>query len=248
MEINWIRSIGSALGAVSSAVLLSTLGVGGTLIGAAIGSLVITVGGTLYSRSLEATKERVVQTTARANRSLNRADGPARGASEDLPQEDFAQEDSAPEDAPAPPTQEEDSSASSSWMRTLSNLPWKRIVGGAVALFAVAMALILAFELAAGRSVSSFTGGSSETEGGTSIPGFDGFDDSDTDNDLVPQQGETTGVPQQEESTQAPQLQDEPTQAPQQQDEPTQAPQAPQPQEEAPQAPQAPAQPANPEG
>ncbi|MDN5756803.1 MAG: hypothetical protein L0H32_13745, partial [Micrococcaceae bacterium] len=59
LEISWIGSVGSALGAVTSAVVLSTLGVGGTIIGAALGSLVITVGGSIYSQSLQRTKDHV---------------------------------------------------------------------------------------------------------------------------------------------------------------------------------------------
>ncbi len=43
LQINWVNSAGGALGAVSSAVLLSSLGAAGTLVGAALGSLCITV-------------------------------------------------------------------------------------------------------------------------------------------------------------------------------------------------------------
>ena len=42
----------------------------------------------------------------------------------------------------------------------LSRLPWKRMVLTALALFVVSLVLITAFELVAGRSVSSITGGS----------------------------------------------------------------------------------------
>ena len=49
LEIDWLRTIGGALAAVSSAVLLSTLGAAGTIIGAALGSVIVTVGGALYS-------------------------------------------------------------------------------------------------------------------------------------------------------------------------------------------------------
>ncbi|MDO5737370.1 MAG: hypothetical protein Q4P15_12940, partial [Propionibacteriaceae bacterium] len=58
-EINWFAAAGSALGAVSSAVLLSTLGAAGTLIGAALGSLTISVGGSIYTQSLQKTKAHV---------------------------------------------------------------------------------------------------------------------------------------------------------------------------------------------
>lgn len=43
LGIDWLRTIAGALAAVSAAVLLSTLGAAGTLIGAALGSVVATV-------------------------------------------------------------------------------------------------------------------------------------------------------------------------------------------------------------
>jgi hypothetical protein len=56
----------------------------------------------------------------------------------------------------------------------LRGLPWKRIIGLAAALFAVTMAIILAFELTTGRAVSTYTGGTENTGVGTSIPGVSG--------------------------------------------------------------------------
>ncbi|MGB6003925.1 MAG: hypothetical protein WBG36_04805, partial [Ornithinimicrobium sp.] len=67
LEINWTNSAGSALGAVSAAVLLSTLGVVGTLLGAALGSLCITVGGALYTHSMNVTKQKAGAAAAAAS-------------------------------------------------------------------------------------------------------------------------------------------------------------------------------------
>jgi hypothetical protein len=53
------------------------------------------------------------------------------------------------------------------WADRLRALPWKRILMAAGALFVAAIVLITAIELAAGRSVSSITGGSGG--GGTTI-------------------------------------------------------------------------------
>lgn len=44
IEVNWVQALAGSLAAMSSAVLLSTVGVAGTIIGAAIGSVVATVG------------------------------------------------------------------------------------------------------------------------------------------------------------------------------------------------------------
>lgn len=237
VEISWVRSFGSALGAVSSAVLLSTLGVGGTLIGAALGSLVITVGGALYARSLQATKERVIRTAVRTDRSRIRDDGDPHSALDDPSKEPPA----------ATLTEEDDSSAGDRWKKMLRDLPWKRIIGATAVVFAIAMALILAFELTTGRAVSSYTGGSSKTESGTSIPGFDGRSGSGTDNEQEPKQQDQ--VPQDERSPEETPTGETPQAETPQEETPTgDAPQEPQPQEEAPQdqepqedAPQAPA-------
>ena len=251
VEISWVRSLGSALGAVSSAVLLSTLGVGGTLIGAALGSLVITVGGAMYARSLQATKERVIRTAVRTDRSRLRAGRDPQDAPGEVSQEN----------PPATLTEEDDPSAGERWKRMLCDLPWKRLIGGAAVVFVIAMALILAFELTTGRTVSSYTGGSSKTESGTSIPGFDGRSGSGTDNEQAPkpqdqipqderspEETPTGDTPPKETSTgEAPKEPQPQEDAPQEQvpqeDEPVapqeQAPRKPQPQQQAPQ-PQAP--------
>src|SRR6476620_10089926 len=68
LEIDWFRTTGGALAAVSSAVLLSTLGAAGTIIGAALGSVVATVGGALYSQGLGRSREHLVQVQATALR------------------------------------------------------------------------------------------------------------------------------------------------------------------------------------
>lgn len=56
--------------------------------------------------------------------------------------------------------------------QVLRGLPWKRISAVTAALFGVTMAIILAFELTTGRAVSTYTGGTSESNVGSSIPGF----------------------------------------------------------------------------
>lgn len=146
-QINWLASAGSALGAVSSAVLLSTLGAAGTLFGAALGSLIITVGGSIYTQSLQ-------KTTARVS-SRRGSDASVKGAIE----ESGGRAGSTA--SPEPPRETKDKSS--------KKLPWKRIVGLSVGLFVVTMGIILAFELSTGRPVSSYTGGVSDTETGTTF-------------------------------------------------------------------------------
>ena len=58
----------SALAAVSAAVVSSTFGVAGTLIGAAIASVIASVGSTLYLASIRSTNERLRRLSARQSR------------------------------------------------------------------------------------------------------------------------------------------------------------------------------------
>lgn len=219
LEINWVRSAGSALGAVSAAVVLSTLGAAGTLIGAALGSLVITVGGAIYAHSLELTRQRVAAARASGARreavSVSGAPVAAAGSNAGL-------RHAAVRDEPPP---------GGSRGQMLRGLPWTRIIVMAGALFAVAMAVILAFELSTGRAVSSFTGGTSGTGPGTSIPGIDGpvSDPKPTGTEGVPQPDQT---PAQEQPGQH----QAPTQdpAPQEGQTPAPTPEAPTPSQEAP--------------
>lgn len=177
IEVNWVQSMAGAFAAVTSAVLLSTVGVAGTVIGAAIGSVVATVGGAVYSYYIAVTKDRVARAHAvaatrvvRAQSKLNeatqrlavdrpQADEQIAGAGEDLEQAKVELEDA--EDAPD----------RIDWRTMLAGLPWKRIAVGASAIFVVAMLAILTFELITGRAVSSYTGGS-DSHQRTSIPGI----------------------------------------------------------------------------
>src|SRR3954471_2783955 len=52
LGLSGTQTIGSAMAAVTSALVGSFLGVAGTLIGAALGSVVATVGAALYARTL----------------------------------------------------------------------------------------------------------------------------------------------------------------------------------------------------
>ncbi|MEV0081990.1 hypothetical protein [Saccharopolyspora sp. NPDC050642] len=58
---------GAALASVTAAFLGSRLGVAGTLIGAGLTSVVITVGGALYQRSFDSAKEKAVHAAAKAS-------------------------------------------------------------------------------------------------------------------------------------------------------------------------------------
>ena len=188
VAINWFQVSGSALAAVSSAVLLSTVGVAGTIIGAAVGSVVVTAGGSIYSHYLEISRNRVAtaQSVARARMSRSRAvrmDAQQRKRADD----ELRRAEQQLADA-------ETETAKPSWRELLAGLRWRRIAAGAAAIFVLAMLIIVTFEMVTGRAVSTYTGG---TDGNprTSIPGLSGRSSSGTP-DRSPTQSPTGGATQ----------------------------------------------------
>ena len=165
LEIDWLKTSAGALAAVSTAVLLSTLGAAGTLIGAAVGSVAATVGSALYAQGLARSKHAVLkaQTTALHKvgvaqaevRRAARREGAAQDAHLDLADVRLA-EAKAELDTPEP-----------GWRERLAALPWRRIGVAAAGTFVAVVLAITAFEVMTGRSVSSFTGGSSSNQGST---------------------------------------------------------------------------------
>ena len=188
VAINWFQVSGSALAAVSSAVLLSTVGVAGTIIGAAVGSVVVTAGGSIYSHYLEISRNRVAtaQSVARARMTRSRSarlDAQQRKRADD----ELRRAEQQLADA-------ETETAKPSWRELLAGLRWRRIAAGAAAIFVLAMLIIVTFEMVTGRAVSTYTGG---TDGNprTSIPGLSGRSSSGTP-DRSPTQSPTGGATQ----------------------------------------------------
>ncbi|GAW49849.1 MULTISPECIES: hypothetical protein [unclassified Nocardioides] len=183
LEIDWLRVVAGALAAVASAVLLSTLGAAGTIIGAALGSVVVTVSSAYLSQGLATSRRTLAKAQAAARDKVGIAQAEVRraGRADDTRVQDSHLEHAderlaeaheeldamAEETAPAP------------WRQRLVALPWKRVALAAAALFVIAILAITAFELIAGRSVSSITGGSSKNERSTlgDVGGGSGKDD-----------------------------------------------------------------------
>ena len=168
LEIDWLRTIGGALAAVSSAVLLSTLGAAGTIIGAALGSVVVTVGGALYSQGLARSRERLLQAQTAALRKVGVAQAEVRRAGRTSGDGRRVDAHLAHAQATLDRAKDDlgtlsDDRTGSGWRGRLAVLPWKRIALAAAGLFAAAVVAITAFELLVGESVSSITGGSQGT-------------------------------------------------------------------------------------
>jgi hypothetical protein len=141
--IDWLATTAGALAAVTSALLLSTLGAVGTLMGAAIGSVAANVGANIYGQWIAKSREKVTSAQVLARW---RAAGLA-GVRQGSEPVSSAASESGDED-PAP-----------SWRERLAGLPWKRIALASLAMFLVVVAAITIFELLAGRSVTSIVRG-----------------------------------------------------------------------------------------
>jgi hypothetical protein len=222
LDIDWLKTIAGALAAVSSAVLLSTLGAAGTIIGAALGSVVATVGGALYSQGLARSRDRLAQAQTLALRRVGIAQAEVRRASRhqgDDPAVDahLAHADERLGEAKADLDAIVEEPPAVAWRERLVVLPWKRISLVAAGLFVTAILAITAFELLAGESVSSITGGT-DGDGGPTITRIGGGSDTSR-KDKAPSDDTSTpsGEPSTEPSDQASPT-DEPT------DEPTESP------------------------
>ena len=80
VHIDWTRTIAGALAAVASAVLLSTLGAVGTIIGAAVGSIVVTIASALFTQGLSSSKRSLAKAQASAKQKVGIAHAEVRRA------------------------------------------------------------------------------------------------------------------------------------------------------------------------
>jgi hypothetical protein len=147
--INIPKTIAGALAAVCAAVVGSYLGVAGTLIGAAVASIVGSVGTEVYERSLNKGREKL-QTLAPTFVKTPAAVG--------TPPVAAATEDESPSHTVAPKPQ----------------IRWKRVALVAGAVFVLAMGSLTVFELFTHKSVASVVGNGTKarsTVGGLLNPG-----------------------------------------------------------------------------
>jgi hypothetical protein len=177
--VEWTRVAGGALAAVSSAVLLSTLGAVGTIAGAALGSVIVSVSTSLYARGLNRSRQRMALAQEVALRRVGVAqaevlrarrrtgEGVTEAHLERADQHlDHARDRLEADPEPDPEPLRERIGP------LLRSLPWKRVALVAGLMFVIAIALVSGFELIAGRPVSSYTGGTSSHHG-TSFSNID---------------------------------------------------------------------------
>lgn len=176
------KTIAGTLAAVSAAVVGSFLGVAGTLIGAAVASLIGSVGTELYARFINRGSKKIVSTFVTAPAAVGT---PAVVAAEDeLPSEEPV--------VGEPPARKD--------------VRWGRIAAMAGALFVLAMGSLTAFELLTGKSVPAAVGHttSSTTTIGSAFNGDNGTEEkvkpapsesAAPDSTEAPADGQPTGTP-----------------------------------------------------
>ena len=159
--IDITKTLAAALAAVCAAVVGSSLGVAGTLIGAALASVVGSVGTEVYQRSINRGTKKL-QTLAPTFIKAPAAVGtPAVEAA--------TEEDSPSHTVPAESSPDQDTTAAGPSPRKLR---WGRIALAAGVLFVLAMGSLTVVELLAGKSVASMVG--NESSGRTTVSSVTG--------------------------------------------------------------------------
>jgi hypothetical protein len=150
---------GSALAAVSAAFLASFAGTTGTVIGAAIGSVVATVGAATYTWSLRRTSA-VVRRTAAQVRQTTLINGPLPRT---VVQGPLRSEDER-EGPEEPPSAAMEEAADDESRR---RLPWVKVLVASLAVTLAVLGGITVVEAITGKPIASWLGGSSQTSGTT---------------------------------------------------------------------------------
>jgi hypothetical protein len=147
---------GSALAAVSGALLASFAGTTGTIIGTAIGSVVATVGAALYTWSLRRTSAAVRRTAAQVRQTALTTGALPRPVVPNLRHKagkDSTHPDAGDADSGARTEAEAEASA-------VRSLPWVKLAVASVGVTGVVLGGITAFEAVTGQPIASLVGGS----------------------------------------------------------------------------------------
>jgi hypothetical protein len=131
----------AALAAVTAALLGSTLGVAGTVVGAGVASVITTVGGEVYLRSLQRTRQAALKARQLATSGIRRRGGVEVPLAEQ-PTVQLKRPDDLPTEEPG----------------RLRKLRWPLIIGTSVVAFAVAILAMVSVDAATGGKVAGGTG------------------------------------------------------------------------------------------
>lgn len=147
LGLSGTQTIGSALAAVTSALVGSFLGVAGTLIGAALGSIVATVGAALYARTLSSAATVALRTIPQRRTGGLRADD---GEVEVL--------------VASAPTESDEPRAKRVWKK-FTPKTWIKLGAVSAAAFVIAMIGVTAVEFGTNRPISSLVSSTSGIDG-----------------------------------------------------------------------------------
>lgn len=154
---------GSALSAVSAAFVASWAGTTGTLIGAAVGSVIATIGAALYTSSLRRSSEAVRRAAYQVRQTSRITSTLPRTSTDPRPQEGEVLPGTTPENVPE----------TTSWRH---RLPWGKVLLSSLAVMVAALGGITAVEAITGRPISSYLGHDSSP--GTTVGHVIGSDSS----------------------------------------------------------------------
>jgi hypothetical protein len=156
--------IATALAAITATIAASYLGVSGTVIGAALASVVSAVGNAVYGHSLRTTRDRVrvavpVRTGARPTRpdqDFRPAERPAAAPASPRPENAIAERPPVlPTPRPRPARRERNA--------------WRGVAIGAISVFVTVLAVVTGVEVVAGRPLADLVRG--DAGSGTSVFG-----------------------------------------------------------------------------
>lgn len=201
---------GSALAAMSGAFFASWLGTTGTLVGAAVGSVVATVGAAIYTHSLRRTGNVVKRTAVQVRHgALTVVPRPDPGTASAGPVRDPNAPRPSEETGEAVDARDEDR-GSSTFLSGKLDLAWARVALASLAVLVVALAGITVVEGITGKPIASWFGKDGGT--GTSVGHVVGSDNKSSEQDETPEK--------QKPATPKPTPSESPSQEPQQPTEP----------------------------
>jgi hypothetical protein len=150
---------GSALSAVSAAFVASWAGTTGTLIGAAVGSIVATIGAAFYTASLRRSSEAVRRAATQVRQTSLLTGTLPRTRLDGSPQPG----DTRAVDSPEVPAEQAEPVGDDGESADLParKLPWGKVLLASVAVMIAALGGITAVEALTGRPISSWLGGDS---------------------------------------------------------------------------------------
>lgn len=167
LELSATQLVASALAAITATIAASYLGVSGTVVGAAVASVLTALGNAVYGHSLRSTGNRVREVVPGAVRFAPRAaPGDPTAA---LPTARRSVADGQPPILPTPigrPRPERQSLRPGPQRH-----PWRRLAIGAVTVFAAVLAVVTGIEVVGGRPISDLLRGNSGS--GTTLFGGD---------------------------------------------------------------------------